>query len=798
MQATFVAGSEDSLDLAVGLNAGRRILPSEQASEPTDEQLRQLLALVVDLKASANEAFKKGDHDKAFSKYYAAHYVLSIPDASVIQHHPFQPEFTSLAVMLLTNQAQAKLSKWNVAAVSIDISAAARAQVCSDLKHTESDRDMEVIINVCGQALMMDPLSAKAYLRRALAWRTLGYPGMWRVDLENCVDCDTSNEHFRSLMIAAQAVLGKRPGVSGSPKSPYDEWEWWHQDPSPITQAQLKALNMVAQSTPGGIRLQMPPPRSNARPLSQVTLQAMQELSSISASPGDTPLRRPVTDSDSAPAHMAAVGPLHGNSGVVGYTDPARFSRRDHYAAFRWLQRLDASGYELCPASYYYLGRAYLHAEAGAKLSVEQAEMHLLRAVDGTHNHALCAGIHGHPHCKSPYCVHERDGHNCLIDQSAHQFIAQKAVEKLLMIYEGGYSWTRQPDRARILLRRFAYVPNASPHAQFNLGLSYRLGRFTRKSFTKARCLYQKAATYPHPSGQLCPDAMAELAQFTFHGLGGLQRDVAGAKQLVAQALRIGDAYLGSLHEERRSLCDGLLQAIECEEVAAEAGTEITWGDLLGSDSAWDPTQRERCERPECRKREMQHSEFKLCSRCKDIHYCSPSCQKLDWRRHKVSCWAREADPDVCQLIKDVPKHEELRMCNACKMRKPQDTFTQNQWRGKKLKRRCVECQIAQRLPEHIDEEEEFRNSMARLREEQVEDERVHAESEAARRNTEEIQDSECSMCFEEIQQADRFTLACRHWGCKECLRQHLIIQPTCHICRSHIDFANATALIES
>ena len=33
--------------------------------------------------------------------------------------------------------------------------------------------------------------------------------------------------------------------------------------------------------------------------------------------------------------------------------------------------------------------------------------------------------------------------------------------------------------------------------------------------------------------------------------------------------------------------------------------------------------------------------EFKLCSRCKIRRYCSPSCQKQDWRLHKKECFLR-------------------------------------------------------------------------------------------------------------------------------------------------------------
>jgi hypothetical protein len=33
------------------------------------------------------------------------------------------------------------------------------------------------------------------------------------------------------------------------------------------------------------------------------------------------------------------------------------------------------------------------------------------------------------------------------------------------------------------------------------------------------------------------------------------------------------------------------------------------------------------------------------CGRCRSVRYCSPACQKADWRRHKRDCVAREALP---------------------------------------------------------------------------------------------------------------------------------------------------------
>ena len=32
---------------------------------------------------------------------------------------------------------------------------------------------------------------------------------------------------------------------------------------------------------------------------------------------------------------------------------------------------------------------------------------------------------------------------------------------------------------------------------------------------------------------------------------------------------------------------------------------------------------------------------LKVCSACRVIHYCSPACQRADWRRHKGECVGR-------------------------------------------------------------------------------------------------------------------------------------------------------------
>jgi hypothetical protein len=92
---------------------------------------------------------------------------------------------------------------------------------------------------------------------------------------------DPSNQQLCTLAAAAGVALGWRSGTG----SPYDEWELWHEDLSPMTQKQLEILTQFVQSRPEGIALQMPPPRSDAKPLSELLRRTMQGLSTVGPAP---------------------------------------------------------------------------------------------------------------------------------------------------------------------------------------------------------------------------------------------------------------------------------------------------------------------------------------------------------------------------------------------------------------------------------------------------------------------------------------------------------------------------------
>ncbi|KAE9397723.1 hypothetical protein BT96DRAFT_822920 [Gymnopus androsaceus JB14] len=60
----------------------------------------------------------------------------------------------------------------------------------------------------------------------------------------------------------------------------------------------------------------------------------------------------------------------------------------------------------------------------------------------------------------------------------------------------------------------------------------------------------------------------------------------------------------------------------------------------LNSESSSDAQQavRKSCTRPGCGLQEREVGEFPQCSGCQTVSYCTPGCQKGDWKRHKPDC----------------------------------------------------------------------------------------------------------------------------------------------------------------
>lgn len=139
-----------------------------------------------------------------------------------------------------------------------------------------------------------------------------------------------------------------------------------------------------------------------------------------------------------------------------------------------------------------------------------------------------------------------------------------------------------------------------------------------------------------------------------------------------------------------------------------------------------------------------------------------------------------------------VPVPEELRACKVCGEQKPRSAYSgENQWRNGK-KRRCLDCQASGDTAAAVAKRQEEAAAAAeaadlrRIHEEAMSRERARIEEELARRNANEHQESECTICFDEIAPAVRVALhGTQHWTCKECLTQLLDKVGRPHMCPS-------------
>jgi hypothetical protein len=61
-----------------------------------------------------------------------------------------------------------------------------------------------------------------------------------------------------------------------------------------------------------------------------------------------------------------------------------------------------------------------------------------------------------------------------------------------------------------------------------------------------------------------------------------------------------------------------------------------------------------------------QSRRCKACSGCRLAHYCSPTCQKSDWRVHKASCLADQSDIDESLFLKKRAKLVSATVYEGC------------------------------------------------------------------------------------------------------------------------------------
>ncbi|XP_047319002.1 F-box protein At1g67340-like [Impatiens glandulifera] len=178
-----------------------------------------------------------------------------------------------------------------------------------------------------------------------------------------------------------------------------------------------------------------------------------------------------------------------------------------------------------------------------------------------------------------------------------------------------------------------------------NIEASYILGMirfYCLQNRVSGASLMAKAAIHSHPS------ALYSLAIIHFNGSGGTKnnKDLRAGFSLCARAAFLG--HVDALREIGHSLQDGygvrqnisyarrfLLQAnardLNREEPPHPANRFLTeWFCSRGF---------QLCSQATCGRPETRRHEFRRCSVCEKVNYCSRACQALDWKiRHKKDC----------------------------------------------------------------------------------------------------------------------------------------------------------------
>jgi len=143
------------------------------------------------------------------------------------------------------------------------------------------------------------------------------------------------------------------------------------------------------------------------------------------------------------------------------------------------------------------------------------------------------------------------------------------------------------------------------------------------------------------PSGEWTPIATSDLGS----QWGGMDVWVRGQGEAIAKGIwyhtRWGNASMISIHwagitadekEENRIWCEDFIG----ESISRRQKSQESSVDRSGSDTFLQKPSNKKGR--ECRGGCGTTDAMNVCGRCKETHYCSPECQKDDWKWHKSVC----------------------------------------------------------------------------------------------------------------------------------------------------------------
>jgi hypothetical protein len=158
---------------------------------------------------------------------------------------------------------------------------------------------------------------------------------------------------------------------------------------------------------------------------------------------------------------------------------------------------------------------------------------------------------------------------------------------------------------------------------------------------------YQKAAD------RNCGEAfihLAYLASVSCDGnKAGVDRDLSRAEKLLDESEKPGTFWMSGPREDFKEAMEDIKCTIIHERLL-RGGDEDAKGYSFVHDALKIPP-----DRPDkfkfiayhcgtCTKAVPEVAELKVCKTCRAMHYCSKECQRADWPRHKMECFASSAD----------------------------------------------------------------------------------------------------------------------------------------------------------